>query len=124
MFEFLREVSPFSKDLVNPVIFPIGNQNRKEVEGVFKEEMEEWFKEHDVIPREFAFKSVSDKTTMFWIVQKDRELVSLKLTIFYKDEPYDSCAFFMYRKSGKRYDGLETSGEIKIKTMLYKKGEV
>ncbi len=119
MFEFLERISPFSKELVNPTIFTIDGEGRKEVEDSFKEALENWFKSQDVLQREFAFKSVADKTTMFWIIQRGSELVSVKLTIFYKDIPYNRCGVFMYRKSGKRYDGLETTGEIKIKTMLY-----
>ena len=121
MFEFLKEISPFSKEVVNPIISEIGEKDRKEVEDSFRGEIEKWFESQGALQREFAFKSVADKTTMFWIVQKGSELVSVKLTIFYKDIPYDRCGVFMYRKSGKRYDGLETTGEIKIKTMLYKK---
>ncbi len=121
MFSSLQEISPFSRETAKPEIFSVRERERREIEESFKEAMENWFKEHGVTVKEFAFKSVSDKTTMFWIVEKTPELVSVKLTIFYGDYPYDSCAFFMYRKSGKRYDGLETEGEIKIKTMLYKK---
>ncbi len=120
MFEFLKDISPFSGELANPAIFTMSERDRKEVEDSFREAIENWFKSQDVLQREFAFKSVSGKTTMFWIVQKGSELVSVKLTIFYKDIPYNRCGVFMYRKSGKRYDGLETKGEIKIKTMLYR----
>ena len=119
MLDFLKKVSPFSRELVNPAICEIDGGLREEIEDSFKKSMEDWFKTYNVVQKEFAFKSVSGKTTMFWIIEKNGELISLKLTIFYKDEPYNRCAFFMYRKSGKRYDGLETQGEIKIKTMLY-----